>query len=143
MRVDPDGARCKSGSKVRTVVGVHAVLDTRVMVATPATEQGRDPAESLNEAVKTGSGGIVEIASADLGYTGDSSEITNRSRRLSSSCTFWRFRVWRGIGSFLCYVRAHSSLTPGGSCEAVSHNKYIDAVLGAKHFNILSTKWGF
>ena len=64
-----DGAKRKKGSKV------HAAVDTLghllALRVTPATEQDRAQVGALAEAVQEATGGSVELAYVDRGYTGE------------------------------------------------------------------------
>ena len=68
-RAGYDGAKKKKGSKV------HAAVDTLgnllAMKITPANEQERAQVSELAKKVQEGTGGTVEIAFVDQGYTGD------------------------------------------------------------------------
>jgi transposase len=64
-----DGAKRKKGSKV------HAAVDTLgnllALHVSPASEQDRGQVEELAEAVQQATGGSVELAYVDQGYTGE------------------------------------------------------------------------
>jgi transposase len=64
-----DGAKRKKGSKV------HAAVDTLgnllALHVSPASEQDREQVEGLAEAVQQATGGSVELAYVDQGYTGE------------------------------------------------------------------------
>jgi transposase len=68
-RGDYDGAKCKKGSKV------HAAVDTLghllALFVSPAKEQERAWVGELAEAVQEATGGAVELAYVDEGYTGE------------------------------------------------------------------------
>jgi transposase len=68
-RAGYDGAKRKKGSKV------HAAVDTLghllALRVTPATEQDRAQVGALVEAVQQATGGSVELAYVDRGYTGE------------------------------------------------------------------------
>jgi transposase len=68
-RAGYDGAKRKKGSKI------HAAVDTLgdllTLHATPANAQDRDQVAALAAAVQEATGGTVEVAFVDQGYTGD------------------------------------------------------------------------
>jgi transposase len=71
-RAGYDGAKRKKGSKI------HAAVDTLgdllALHATPANAQDREQVAQLAEAVQAVTGGTIEVAFADQGYTGEQAE---------------------------------------------------------------------
>lgn len=68
-RAGYDGAKRKKGSKMHMAVDTLGLLLS--LHTTPANEQDRDQVGKLAEAVQKETGGSVEIAFVDQGYTGE------------------------------------------------------------------------
>jgi transposase len=68
-RAGYDGAKKKKGSKVHAAVGTLGNL--LALKITPANEQERAQVAELAEKVQEATGGTVEIAYVDQGYTGE------------------------------------------------------------------------
>lgn len=74
-RAGYDGAKKKKGSKVHMAPRKADTLGHLLALhVTPANEQDRTQVGELAEAVQEATGGSVEIAYADQGYTGDDAE---------------------------------------------------------------------
>ena len=109
-RAGYDGAKQKNGSKV------HAAVDTLgnllALKATVANEQEREQVAELAAKVQEITGGTVQIAFVDQGYTGDSAaqqaggrtlifkwSNTRKSRKVSYSCRDAGLSSARSVGS--------------------------------------------
>ncbi len=86
-RAGYDGAKKRKGSKV------HLAVDTLghllALHVTPANEQDREQVAELTQTVQEVTGGTVEVAFVDQGYTGE-----RRKRRR---------RLWHGAGGGQAY----------------------------------------
>lgn len=79
-RAGYDGAKRRKGSKI------HAAVDTLghllALHVTPASEQDRAQVGALAEAVQQVTGGTVELAYVDAGYTGEAPATAARSHEM-------------------------------------------------------------
>lgn len=71
-RAGYDGAKKRKGSKVHMAVDTLGYLLT--LHVTPANEQDREQVAEITSAVQEVTGGTVDVAFADQGYTGDSAQ---------------------------------------------------------------------